>query len=75
MGMVENEMKPQVNKNIKVFERPAESLMNSFIEGKTCNDHTEIIIHKHPDFRQAGIGFISATFTFEGETSCAMYLY
>jgi hypothetical protein len=47
--ILENEMNPQVNKNINILEQPAESLMNSFIEGKICNHQTEIIVHKQPD--------------------------
>jgi hypothetical protein len=48
-------MKPQADKNIQVFEQPAASLMNSSIERKTFNDHTEIIIHKRPGSREVGI--------------------
>jgi hypothetical protein len=44
-------MQPQEIKNILVIEQPAASLMNSLIEGKTHNDHTEVNIHKHPDSR------------------------
>jgi hypothetical protein len=73
--MLKNGMNPRGNKSINVFEQPAASLMNSFIEEKACNHQTEIIVHKRTDSRQIGIGFNSITFTMEGKTSCAIYLY